>query len=564
MNELFLGESTNGERLTIDRDDLTTHALVVGRTGTGKTGLIHVLVEEAVMAGVSVVVLDPKGDLTNLLLAFPSLTAREFAPWVAPGIDPSDEAQRWADGLKKTGQSAERVAEWRHSAVFNIFTPGYSKSGQGVNLLPSLAPPDDGANFRETAAHVANAMLSAISADVDPLTDPRSVFLTELLLIYWQRGEALPLEAWPELIVTPPGELEVLDGIGINDLFPKRDRMKLASTIIGFRRQASRWLEGPALNMDDFLLPDGATGRPRVTIFTLRHLDHDDRMLFTSMFLNALVEWMFKAQASGTRLRALCVLDEAAGYLPPHPLNPPTKRPICTLLAQGRAQGLGVLLATQNPNDIDYKALSNVGTWFLGGLRSRDLQRDLDSILNERGVEAGEVLKLPAKTFMALTKNGDAHRLRVRWTLSYLRGPIDVSEIGRLVTPVAAMGHSRPPETPMLGKLPKRKTDSLYGFINIEFGLTDDASELLHAEIQFSTDNGSTWRDCMLDKDTHEMESSPVGTHHCLEWDSVKDLGFRYEPNVLIKVQVPGRNGVIFPAFEICNNILNEEPSTEY
>lgn len=559
MSELFLGADTDGERLTIDRDDLTTHALVVGRTGSGKTGLIHVLVEEATLAGANVVVLDPKGDLTNLLLAFPSLTPREFAPWVASGKDPSTEARRWVAGLKETGQDAERVAEWKNAATFNIFTPGYSKGGQGINLLPSFAPPTD--NFQESAAHIANAILSAVGTDVDPLTDPRSVYLTELLLLYWKRGKSLPLEQWPGLVLSPPRELDSFDGIPVNEFLPRKDRMKLASAIVGFRRQASRWLEGPVLDMSNFLMP-GPDGRPRVTVFTLRHLDHEDRMLFTSMFLSAMVEWMFKAPPSG-RLRALCVLDEAAGYLPPVQ-NPPTKRPICTLLAQGRAQGLGMVIATQNPNDIDYKALSNVGTWFLGGLRARDLQRDLDSILNERNVDVSEVLKLPEKTFLALPKDGGGHKLRVRWTLSYLRGPIDVSEIGRLATPVAALEHTRPPEIPKLGKLPKRKTDSLRGFINVEFKLMDDGSVPLDVTIKFSLDNGETWRKCTLNIDTDQMESSPKGVQHCVEWDSVTDIGWVYAPNVLVSVHVKGHNGFTYPAIDVFNNTFNEEPSADY
>lgn len=565
-HDLFLGHANN-EPLTIDRDDLTTHALVVGRTGSGKTGLVHVLIEEAVLQGASAVVLDPKGDLTNLMLAFPGMTPAEFAPWVPAGKDPREEAARWSEGLKNTGQTPLRVAEWRNAATFRVFTPGYARNGQGVNLLPSFDPPQcSEASMRESAAHIVTSILGAIGVEADPLTDPRSVYLTDLLLLSWRKGEALPLEGWPEKIVSPPAELETLDGIAINDLFPKRDRLKLASAIVGFRRQASRWLDGPSLNMDSFLLP-GPDGRPRVTIFTLRHLDQEDRMLFTSMFLSSLVDWMFKAPASG-RLRALCVLDEAAGYLPPHPLNPPTKRPICTLLAQGRAQGLGMLIGTQNPNDLDYKALSNVGTWFLGGLRDRDLKRDLDNELRERGVEAASLLKLPERTFMALTKDGQALPLKVRWTLSYLRGPIDISELDRLVAPTSVIEH-QPAEAPRYKVgAPAKKGRILYGYVELSYDLTDAGSLPQDMDIKYSTDNGVTWHECTPapeSEPTIGLASSPAGVPHKFLWDSVTDLGLNYVPNVMTWVRAVGRNGVILPGADVCNNCLEEEsPSEEH
>jgi hypothetical protein len=541
MSELFIGHSTQDNSvISLNSNDLMTHGLVVGRTGSGKTGLIHVLIEEAVMSGVSAVIIDPKGDLTNLSLSFPGLSASEFAPWVPAGKNPVDEATRWIDGLKSTDQDLSRVAEWHNSASVNIYTPGFTKTGQSVNLLPSFNPPAtpiDSVALRDRASHAVDTIMSAIGSSTDPMTDPNYVFLTELLIGFWSRGKTLQLEKLSGYIVDPPDYLNNIDGICIDDFISHRERMKLARAIIGFRRQAARWLEGNPLDMDSFLMPT-EEGLPRVSIFTLRHLNEDDRMLFTSMFLSNLVSWMYKAPASG-RLRALCVLDEASGYLPPHPYSPPTKRPISILLSQGRAQGLGMLLGTQNPNDIDYKALSNIGTWFLGGLRERDLKRDLDSEIRGRGVDPAKLLKLPDRSFMFLTKDGKSQVMNARWSLSYLRGPIDSEHL-------------------------TCKSSAAFGDIIVGFDLTSDKEANLDVDVKYSVDGGKLWRDATPSEDSPpllNLSSTPSGVNHSFKWNSIHDLGFNFVSKVRVAIHVRDSGTFDVEPFDIDNSIIELIPA---
>lgn len=557
-NKLFIGhEGSDNRNVLLDRDDLITHAVVVGRTGSGKTGLIHVIVEEAVMQGASAIILDPKGDLTNLMLSFPGLTPQEFAPWVPSGKSATEESEKWRSGLQSSGLGSDNVAEWHNAATFRVFTPGFAKSGQAINLLPRFEAPEImDTSARERASQIVITILNAIGIDSDPLTDPRNVYLTELLLTSWKNGEALPLEKWAGLIVDPPKALHDFDGIAVDDLFPRKDRLKVASAIVGFRRQAARWLEGPSLNPENLLMV-GEDGRPQVSIFTLRHLSADDRQLFVSMFLSGLVDWMYKAPASG-RLRALCVLDEAAGYLPPKPYNPPTKQPIMTLLSQGRAQGLGMLIGTQNPNDIDYKALSNVGTWFLGGLRDRDMKRDLEIELKDRGIEASELLGLPERTFFALTKGGITHNLRVRWSLSYLRGPISLTSLEKFTQPVSSISNTSQ------GSKPKK---TLWGNVRLNFDLYDKDSKNLDVEITYSTDGGKNWKTATATPESVGLiglPSSPSGRNHTFIWDTVADLGYKFVPQVSVCIRPSGSSGLIMPPTDVVNDSLEPEDTESF
>lgn len=537
-DQLFLGHSIGDQRkVLLNPDDLVTHGLVVGRTGSGKTGLIHVLIEEVLMSGASVIAIDPKGDLTNLALSFPGLTPAEFEPWITSGKTPEEEATRWAKGLKATGQELSRVAEWHNAANVSIYTPG--RHGASINLLPSFDPPVSNADkvaSRERASHIVSTILSALGVDADPMVDPNYVFLTEMLLDSWRKGNPLPLDKWSALLINPPESLQSIDGIHMEDFFSQRERMKLARALIGFRRQASRWFEGPHLDIESFLKTDG---RPNLSIFTLRHLNADDRMMFISMFLSCLVDWMYHTPAS-SHLKALCVLDEASGYLPPHPFNPPTKRPICTLLSQGRAQGLGFIIGTQNPNDLDYKALSNVGTWFLGGLRERDMKRDLDAELSERGVDSSVLFRLPERGFLLLPREGDAISMKARWSLSYLRGPIDAE---------------------MLGMLSTESVDKTDGVLDIGFDLTLEDSSPVDVEVMYSLD-GTLWMRATPAPASASMislETSPTGVTHTFSWDSVKDLGSNYVPNVRLAVHVKNYGTLDVPPFDVHNERGTDE-----
>lgn len=426
-DELLIGFDREGDPVRINRDDLTVHTVIVGKTGSGKTGATVTMIEEAVLGGASAIVIDPKGDLTNLALAFPGLSVEEFAPWVEDGKIPAEEAARARAAL---GDLAPNVAKWNNAADVTIYAPGKTQGGgRGINLLPSFDPPAGNytpQGLRDRAAGIVTSILGAIGFNGDPLTDPANVYLTDILLSTWKKGKSLGLDQWSAVLSEPPAEFKKFDGLAIDEFFPKKARMKVARALVGFRRQASKWLDGEPLNVDKLV----SSAKPKVSVFTLRHLDEGERQFFCSMLFGAIVGFMFKTTAS-ERLKLLVVIDEARGYLPPVQ-NPPTKKPILTLLAQGRAQGIGLLIGTQNPNDIDYKALTNVGTWLLGNLRERDCARDLEAVLEARGIESSSLFTIPQRNFLLLKKDGTTTAIRTRWAYSYLRGPMNGDDLLKL------------------------------------------------------------------------------------------------------------------------------------
>ncbi|MBP2676855.1 MAG: uncharacterized protein H6Q84_3695, partial [Deltaproteobacteria bacterium] len=221
----------------------------------------------------------------------------------------------------------------------------------------------------------------------------------------------------------------------------------------------SAWLEGDPLDIDRmFFTP---SGKPRVSIFSIAHLNDAERMFFVTLLLTQLLGWM-RAQPGTSSLRALFYMDEIFGYFPPV-ANPPSKAPLLTLLKQARAFGLGVVLATQNPVDLDYKGLSNTGTWFLGRLQTdRDKERVLDGL---EGAAAGgsgrfdrrrmeQILAgLGQRVFLMNNVHEDAPVVfQSRWAMSYLRGPLTRAQIKRLMDPVKS---SRPAEAKAAAPAPR-------------------------------------------------------------------------------------------------------------
>lgn len=503
---MYLGTNEQGNPVKIDTADLTTHGVILGRTGSGKTGATVTAIEEAVLNGASAIVLDPKGDLTNLALAFPSLTAEEFAPWMEDGKDPAEAAAR---AKRELGRLAPNVRRWKDTADVMVFAPGKTRGGgESVNVLASLnAPKGDltERGLRDRASSIVASILGAIGHTGDPMTDPANVFLTDVLVDAWTAGESANLESWVAKLNNPPARYSDFAGLDLDDFFPKKKRMKIARSIVGFQRQASKWLEGQPLSIESFIGSD----KPKVSVFTMRHLDESERQFFSAMLLSAVVDYMFRAPASN-KLRLLVVLDEARGYLPPYPKNPPTKKPICTLLAQGRAQGIGMLIGTQNPNDLDYKALTNVGTWFLGKLRPRDCARDLKKELSNRDVDQKTLSEIPQRHFLILKRDGEHAVTKIRWAYSFLRGPINSDELlrlnqtaGRLVRPVV--------------------TGS--GEVALDFVLENSRGISATMNMAFSTDGGKSWRWCSLKGTYERYATGPDGVQHRVTWNTTKDLG---------------------------------------
>ena len=383
--------SVRDELVLYDAKDLTTHAVCVGMTGSGKTGLCVSLLEEAAIDGIPAIVIDPKGDLGNLALRFPELRPEDFLPYVDPGEasrkgrTPEEHAQAtaelWRGGLAQWGQDGERVRRYRDAAEIALYTPG-SQIGRPLSVLRSLDAPgeavlNDPDALRERIAGAVSGLLALVGVDADPVRSREHVFLSNLLHHAWSGGTSLSLADLIRAIQDPP-----FSRVGVMELeqfYPSKDRAGLAMAINNILASPgfSAWLEGEPLDIGRLLRRED--GKPRISVLSIAHLDDAQRMFFVTLLLHEVIAWM-RAQPGTSSLRALLYMDEVFGFLPPV-ANPSSKGPMLTLLKQARAFGLGVVLATQNPVDVDYKALSNCGTWFLGRLQTeRDVARVIDGL----------------------------------------------------------------------------------------------------------------------------------------------------------------------------------------
>lgn len=438
-----------------DARHLVTHMVILGMTGSGKTGLGIVLLEEALLQGIPALILDPKGDITNLVLTFPDLRAEDFAPWVdvegaqRRGISLAEyaaqEAQRWQKGLAEWGIASDRISRLRQTAQCTIFTPG-SEAGQAVNVLHFFETPDldweeHGEALLERIGGIVSALLGLVGVEADPLQSPEHILLARIIEHVWRAGEKLDLPTLIQLLQRPP-----FSQVGVFELetfFPEKERFALARALNNLIAAPGfeNWQKGIPLDVNSLLYtPDG---RPQASIFYLAHLNDAQRLFFVTLCLEAARDWM-RAQSGTTDLRAILYFDEVFGYFPPHPVNPPTKTPLLALVKQGRAAGLGVVLTTQNPADLDYKGLTNAGTWAVGALRAdRDKERVLEG-LEGAIAEAGSSLDrraldralgaLQPRVFLLHNVRGSAPVLfQTRWAMSYLRGPLTRQQV-RMVT----------------------------------------------------------------------------------------------------------------------------------
>lgn len=431
-----------------DSKDLVTHAICVGMTGSGKTGLGIALIEEAAIDAVPVIVIDPKGDLTNLLLTFPGLAAADFAPWVndddARRAGKSREefaaaqAELWKKGLAEWGEDGSRIQRLRDAVEFALYTPG-STAGIPVSVLTSFASPSitEPELLRDRVQTTVSSLLALAGIDGEPLKSREHILLSTILLAAWQANESPDLATLIQRIQQPPiTRIGVMD---VDSFFPAKDRFAFAMSINALIASPGFevWSQGEPMDVGGFLR--SRSGKPRVAIFSIAHLDDSQRMFFVSLLLNAVAGWM-RGQTGTSSLRAMVYMDEIFGFFPPV-ANPPSKGPLLTLLKQGRAAGVGVVLSTQNPVDLDYKGLSNIGTWFLGRLQTdRDKARVLDGLESANdagGLDRGEVDRLlsalTSRVFLMRNVHEDGLTLfQSRWALSYLRGPLGREEIKRL------------------------------------------------------------------------------------------------------------------------------------
>jgi len=392
LGVFYLGKrKDNNDLLLYDSKDLVTHAVCVGMTGSGKTGLCIGLLEEAAIDNIPALIIDPKGDLSNLLLNFPGLTAEEFAPWVnedearAQNLEPAEfatqQADLWTNGLAKWGQDGARIQKLRDSADFTIYTPG-SNAGVPISIMKSFAAPDektlaDREMLRDRISATTTSLLGIAGIDADPVRSKEYVLISNILDHAWRNGQDLDLGLLIAQIQKPPfSKVGVMD---LNAFYPEKERFTLAMALNNLLASPGfeAWLQGVPLDVGQLLYTD--KGKPRIAILSISHLSDAERMFFVSLLLNQTLSWV-RAQSGTTSLRAILYMDEIFGYFPPV-ANPPSKKPLLTLLKQARAFGLGVVLATQNPVDLDYKGLANTGTWFIGRLQTeRDKARVMEGL----------------------------------------------------------------------------------------------------------------------------------------------------------------------------------------
>lgn len=448
--------SPKADLVLYDSKDLVTHAVCVGMTGSGKTGLCLALLEEAAIDGIPAIIVDPKGDLGNLLLSFPRLEPADFRPWIdeseaaRQGVSPDDfavqTAQKWREGLEAWGQDAARIERFRSAVDLAIYTPG-SSAGLPLTILRSFAAPplavlDDADSLRERILSAVSGILALVGVEADPVQSREHILLSQVFDRAWRERRDLDLAGLIRAIQSPP-----FDKVGMVDLetfFPSKERLALAMQINNLLASPgfAGWLEGEALDVQRLLYTP--EGKPRLSILSIAHLSDTERMFFVTILLGEMISWM-RSQPGTTSLRALFYMDEVFGYFPPT-ANPPAKKPMLTLLKQARAFGLGVVLATQNPVDLDYKGLSNAGTWFLGRLQTeRDKLRVLEGLEGASAAagaafdrqEMDAILSGLGNRVFLMNNVHEDHPVvfQTRWCLSYLRGPLTRGQIQSLMAP---------------------------------------------------------------------------------------------------------------------------------
>ena len=439
-----------------DSKDLTTHAVCVGMTGSGKTGLCLSLLEEAAIDDIPVIAIDPKGDLGNLLLNFPDLKPADFRPWieeseaVRKGKTPDEyaswTADLWKKGLADWQQDGTRIARLRDTVDMAIYTPG-SNAGLPVSVLKSFDAPSEAVlnnsdALRDRIMSAVSGLLALLKINADPINSREHILLSNILSNAWKEKRNLSIASLIQEIQSPP--FDKIGFLNLDMFYPAKDRMQLSLQLNNLLASPGfeAWMQGEALNIERLLMTK--QGKPRISILSIAHLSESERMFFVTVLLNEVLAWV-RSQSGTSSLRAILYMDEVYGYFPPT-ANPPSKTPMLTLLKQARAFGLGVVLSTQNPVDLDYKGLSNTGTWFIGRLQTeRDKARVLDGLESASGTAGSQFQRqqmeailsdLGSRVFLLHNVHEDAPVVfQTRWALSYLRGPLTRNQIKTLMDP---------------------------------------------------------------------------------------------------------------------------------
>ena len=560
--ELYLGSEIDGiDRIHLDMDHLTTHAVCLGMTGSGKTGLGIVALEELARRKVPLLIVDLKGDMVDLLLNFPDLDPESFKPWLPadevgdrnPDDVAREQADKWRMGLDRSGLGSSDMAMVKDGVEWQLFTPGVA-SVAPLDILPALSAPDgwdptaapDAATDRVNG--VVGALLSLVGRGGDALSDRDHVLTASVVLEHWTRGDHLDLGGLLTSLADPP--MDVLGALPLDVFYPRDDRMKLVMALNTLLASPafSAWTKGTPLTMEALL---GTREHPRASVISVAHLDERQRLFVIGLLVSELVAWM-RRQPASSGLRALLYMDEVFGILPPHPANPPTKRPLLTLFKQGRAFGVGAWLATQNPVDLDYKALGNAGVKLVGRLiTDRDRERALEGLgidVLDDGQDADDVVAGLGKREFLLDDVREQPRVRLfssRWAMSYLRGPVTLAEMAPLATKTtpeesrhpAREGSAKSPSRP---KLPGTTSPPvLQQDLSTRFGLTGGGSAQPCIVIRNSLSVSRKSID--LSRKLDENWWIPVDENGALCWDAAERL------DELPALVVEPPDGMVFP-----------------
>ncbi len=450
----YLGKEVNpktqeltDELVLYKNKNFTTHAALIGMTGSGKTGLGIGIIEEAILDNVPAILIDPKGDMGNLLLTFPELKPKDFEPWVDPGAAETKglsvkdfavkTAAMWDKGIQSWHQDKSRIKALKNNAEYVIYTPG-STAGVQLSVLSSFDAPsedviDDPDSFTSVINSTVSSLLALIKISGDPLQSKEFLLLSTIFVHLWKKGISVSLEELIGYVTNPP--FEKIGVLPLKSFYTQKQRLDLAmklNTVLA-SPSFSAWTEGESLDIKNLLY--SKDGKPKVSILSISHLDDSQRMFFVTLFLNKYISWM-RQQSGTSSLRALLYMDEIFGYFPAVS-NPPTKKPMLMLLKQARAFGISIILSTQNPIDLDYKGLSNIGTWFIGRLQTKqDKERVMDGLLksgedslNKKEIES-LLSNLQSRVFLFKSAHEDRIKLmQTRWVLSYLKGPLSKKEV---------------------------------------------------------------------------------------------------------------------------------------
>ena len=546
------GERT-GDPLAYDPSDLTTHGVIVGMTGSGKTGLGIIYLEEALRKGIPCLVIDPKGDMTNLLLTFPALAPSDFLPWVdtaaaaKEGRTPDEEAdavaRTWSDGLAGWELGGADIAALRERAGMTIYTPG-SRAGVPLNVVGNLSVPAlswerDAEAIRDEIQGFVSGLLGLVGVDADPISSREHILLSNLIEHAWSSGTDLDLETLIAQIVAPP--MRKLGVFEVDTFFPEKDRMAFAMQLNGLLASPSfaAWMDGQPVDIESLLWKDGT---PQAAIIYLAHLSDAERQFIVTTMLSKLITWM-RAQPGSNDLRVLTYMDEVFGFVPPT-AQPPAKKPILTLLKQARAFGVGLLLSTQNPVDLDYKAMSNAGTWCIGRLQTeRDKARILEALTAASGdtdlaaIDA-RVSALGKRQFLLHnTRDRGPSLFTTRWAMSYLRGPMTREEVSSVTSPALRSDTApRRETTPDAAAVDRVALPSVPDVAaGVELGMLDPAAPWA-GEAGFDPD-GDHYEAAVAVGVEMRFDEARAGIDHTERWEAVA-THLTSDPSDMVFVQV--------------------------